>query len=311
MLHRRRSAGPLAALRVLNEGAVPDAPASSALELSVRLQRLMLKLKSENMDEEGTRVDYAAARASSTFSALSATARELRSLQLDSLGSEAERRCLFINLYNALTIQGLAALDELPASPQDVKDFWNTTAYQVGTLTLTLNDMEHGILRGNGRQPAARAPHWPAEDPRASLLALPLDPRIHFALNCGARSCPPIRVYTPANLEQGLAAAAAGFLESETEVDESGVLLSSLLNWYGADFGSTQLEALATVARLLPAASAKRAALERLLVASASARPGLGAQLWSLLVAPVLPMFMPRGPVSVRFRTYDWALNKS
>lgn len=32
----------------------------------------------------------------------------------------------------------------------------------------------------------------------------PCDPRIHFALVCGAKSCPPIKVYTPDNLEEGL-----------------------------------------------------------------------------------------------------------
>jgi len=42
----------------------------------------------------------------------------------------------------------------------------------------------------------------------------PLDPRIHFALVCGAKSCPPIRVYTADALEEGLAAAAAAFCES-------------------------------------------------------------------------------------------------
>lgn len=43
----------------------------------------------------------------------------------------------------------------------------------------------------------------------------PMDKRIHFALNCGARSCPPIRVYTPEELEEGLDAAAAAFCEGE------------------------------------------------------------------------------------------------
>ena len=42
----------------------------------------------------------------------------------------------------------------------------------------------------------------------------PLDPRIHFALVCGAKSCPPIRVYTPASLEAGLEAAAQAFCSS-------------------------------------------------------------------------------------------------
>ena len=51
--------------------------------------------------------------------------------------------------------------------------------------------------------------------PPLLLPPQPVDPRIHFALNCGAASCPPIRVYTPERLEFGLAAAASAFCASE------------------------------------------------------------------------------------------------
>lgn len=59
--------------------------------------------------------------------------------------------------------------------------------------------------------------------PAPGLLPLrpplqPVDPRIHFALNCGAASCPPIRVYTPDRLEFGLEAAASAFCASEWPV---------------------------------------------------------------------------------------------
>lgn len=42
-----------------------------------------------------------------------------------------------------------------------------------------------------------------------------MDKRIHFALNCGAKSCPPIKVYTPDTLEEGLQSAATAFCEGE------------------------------------------------------------------------------------------------
>ena len=45
-------------------------------------------------------------------------------------------------------------------------------------------------------------------------VVTPLDPCIHFALVCGAKSCPPIKVYTAEALEEGLEAAAASFCES-------------------------------------------------------------------------------------------------
>jgi hypothetical protein len=56
-------------------------------------------------------------------------------------------------------------------------------------------------------------------DPRAAaVVGEPIDPRIHFALNCGAKSCPPVRVYTPATLEEGLSGAAEAFCTGEVEV---------------------------------------------------------------------------------------------
>ena len=297
------------ALRVLNsEPASALSAEADPLALSTRLQGLILSLKSEFVREDGTGVDYAAARDSSAFAEYALAARDLQLVEVESLGSEAERRCLFINLYNALTVHGLVTTSPLPESPQTVADFYNSTAYRVGSRTLTLNDIEHGILRNNGVQPASRKPHWDASDERAKL-ALPLDPRIHMALNCGAKSCPPIRVFTPSNLEFGLKAAAAGFLENSTTVDERGVELSSLLLWYGSDFGATQEQVLAAVCNLLPPTSAKRAALQRLLEESRGKPMPLSATLWNAAVSLALPCFMRRGPVNVRYAAYDWALN--
>jgi hypothetical protein len=296
---------------VLNEGPPDSANATpDGLELSARLQRLILRLQAECLSEDGRVVDYGAAQSSAIFAEFRRAARELQLVEPELLGGEAQRRALFINLYNALTIHGIVTLPKLPDSPQSVRDFWNSTAYRVGSHTLTLNDIEHGILRDNGIQPASRTTHWPPSDPRAAL-ALPLDARVHFALNCGARSCPPIRVYTPENIEKGLAAAAAGFLESATEVRDDGtVVLSSLLNWYGRDFGATQAEVLASISQMMRPGSAKRAALEGLLASgAASAQPNLSNQLWCWFVAPLLPAFMPRGGVVVQYAPYDWSLN--
>lgn len=46
--------------------------------------------------------------------------------------------------------------------------------------------------------------------PILSVLSVTKDPRIHMALNCGARSCPPIRVFSAKNLESELEGAAGG-----------------------------------------------------------------------------------------------------
>ena len=44
-------------------------------------------------------------------------------------------------------------------------------------------------------------------------VIVPMDCRIHFALVCGAKSCPPIKVYTPATLHEGLDSATSAFCE--------------------------------------------------------------------------------------------------
>lgn len=57
----------------------------------------------------------------------------------------------------------------------------------------------------------------------ALALFQQVDPRIHFALNCGARSCPPVKLFTPQGLNGELQAAAAAFVAAEVSVpDETG-----------------------------------------------------------------------------------------
>ena len=71
-----------------------------------------------------------------------------------------------------------------------------------------MNEIENGILRGNRRGPGSFQVSFAANSPMAALVVKPVDPRIHFALVCGAKSCPPIKVYSAANLEIGLSSAA-------------------------------------------------------------------------------------------------------
>lgn len=63
--------------------------------------------------------------------------------------------------------------------------------------------------------------------------------RIHFALNCGAKSCPPIRSYEYSNIDQQLELATLSFLSTETEIDENqkSVRVTKLMQWFRADFG--------------------------------------------------------------------------
>jgi hypothetical protein len=162
-----------------------------------------------------------------------------------------EARAFWINLYNALTLQAMMHA-KIQHSVLEFPGFFDCCTYQVhaGSLefTLTLNEIEHGILRGH-RAVLFSAPFVP-NDPRRDLI-LPLEPRIHFALNCGAISCPPIRAYQAEQLESQLELATRSYLQS-VRLENNVVILPRLLQWYAKDFGAP-LEFVRTYHPELPA----------------------------------------------------------
>ncbi len=164
---------------------------------------------------------------------------------------QLEARVFWINLYNALTLQAMMR-NKIQNSVLEFPGFFDCCAYQVFAdsleFTLTLNEIEHGILRGN-RAVLFSAP-LPANDTRQDLI-LPLEPRIHFALNCGAISCPPIRAYRAENLEAQLELATRSYLQS-VRLENGVVIVPRLLQWYAKDFG-TPLEFVRTYHPDLPA----------------------------------------------------------
>jgi hypothetical protein len=70
------------------------------------------------------------------------------------------------------------------------------------------------------------------------LAVTKIDFRIHFALNCGAKSCPPISFYNYEKINKQLDMASLSFLESETEIDKSKkiITVTSIMKWFLADF---------------------------------------------------------------------------
>jgi hypothetical protein len=72
------------------------------------------------------------------------------------------------------------------------------------------------------------------------------DPRIHFALNCGARSCPQIAIFSSTNIEKALNMATTSYCNSEVDIlpEQSEVHLSKLFLWYRNDFCRTDTEVL-------------------------------------------------------------------
>ena len=171
-------------------------------QLIGNLRKSILKLKGNFISDDGSFVNYKDMVVSQDFEEYKKLAAELKALDWSYLKDhEDERKAFFINLYNVQMIHALAAQETLPAAPLKVQGMWSRFAYNVGGLLFTLDEIEHGILRCNKGHPNDNKPKF-VDEARKALILKNLDPRIHFALNCGAQSCPPIRIYQSDKLDQ-------------------------------------------------------------------------------------------------------------
>ena len=153
------------------------------------------------------------------------------------LADPGQRLAFWINVYNGAV---RARLLRDPDAYRRRWRFFETPAVTVAGHVLSANAIEHGILRrsamvlglGYVRNPF---PSWFERLQRVERL----DPRVHFALNCGARSCPPLAAWDSRDLDAQLDAAAATYLRGETAVLRGGteVRVPRLLLWYRGDFG--------------------------------------------------------------------------
>jgi hypothetical protein len=103
---------------------------------------------------------------------------------------------------------------------------------------VSLDGIEQGILRGGrSKYGLGYLPRLPRRLERRYRLEC--DPRIHFALNCGASSCPAIRAYETDRVDDQLDAATELYLEDTVEYDPGAgtVRLPRVFLWYRGDFG--------------------------------------------------------------------------
>ncbi|MFB6210091.1 MAG: DUF547 domain-containing protein [Halobacteriales archaeon] len=146
----------------------------------------------------------------------------------------------WLNLYNAGTQVLLEERPELYASPLRFFRFFGTACLTVAGTGVSLDLIEQGILRGSrSKYGLGYLPRLlPSRFERRYRLDEP-DPRIHFALNCGAASCPPIRSFAPDRIDEQLDMATAGYLETSVEYDPADDVarLPRVFLWYRGDFG--------------------------------------------------------------------------
>jgi hypothetical protein len=218
---------------VLNDGVAGPMQRARIAEALVRAAREL------PIGGEGS-VSYEQIVSSPRFAAYRALTRELRCFDPGVLDGRRERTAFWINVYNALVIDAVISFG-VRDSIREAPGFFHRAAYRVGPYRLALNEIEHGLLRGN-RPLFARLPSpFPDGDPRAALGPGMLDPRVHFALNCGTRSCPPLAFYEAARLDEQLDAAAASFINGGgVRLEDDAVVLSPLFSFYEEDFGGAE-----------------------------------------------------------------------
>ncbi|MCL6267631.1 DUF547 domain-containing protein [Flagellimonas myxillae] len=126
-------------------------------------------------------------------------------------------QAFWINGYNLSVIKGI--VDNYPIkSPLNKAGFFDKITYDIGGKNITLNDMEHKLLRAN----------------------FPKEARFHFVLVCAGLGCPPIisNAYLPSTLEAQLQQQTELAVNNPNFIRLKGkkVLLSQIFEWYKGDF---------------------------------------------------------------------------
>ncbi|OEK05149.1 DUF547 domain-containing protein [Roseivirga misakiensis] len=185
--------------------------------------------------------DYLASE-SYAIELLEKSLRTLEFFALDSLKNDAQKLAFWINVYNGFTNYQIVK-NSLSKSVFEKTDFFTDRALKIGELDLSLDDIEHGILRRNGERKNGKPKQFLADDLRHELMVDEMDYRVHFALNCGSISCPPIAYYSAAKIDAELGLAEQNFSASEFEINDEKkeVICSSIFIWYRKDFGNRYL----------------------------------------------------------------------
>ncbi len=138
--------------------------------------------------------------------------------------SRAGQMALYINAYNACTVKLILDHFEDGRPVRSIKEIggffgkpWGIRFCRVGGGILTLDEIEHDILR-----PAFK------------------DPRVHFAINCASRSCPPLisEPYREATLERQLDVSTTAFINDpgSNYLEDSKLHVSRIFKWFAEDF---------------------------------------------------------------------------
>lgn len=182
-------------------------------------------------DQDGlNRVDYAAWQKDS-HAALKSYIKTLSDVHVTRLGRD-DQFAFWANLYNAKTIDII--LDHYPV--KSIKDIslggsltalvtggpWKAKVVTVSGTELSLDDIEHGIMREIFERPD----------------------RVHYAVNCASVGCPNLqtRAFVGETLNEDLGSAARAYVNSPrgARIHKGRLIVSSIYSWFQDDFGGSE-----------------------------------------------------------------------
>ena len=190
-------------------------------------------------DAAGLACDYAALAASRERGHLAVCLEALEGFDPASVRI-AGQTAFWINVFNAAVLRDapelvLALEDDKP----DVSAYFARPRLKIHGLAYSLDDIFHGVLRGNAPAPGSLRAPMPRDDPRLAHVPMALDERLHFALFRGTRSSPAFRVFESGRLDAQLEEAATQYIQRTVQVEGDGrvIAVPKLLQWYAMDFG--------------------------------------------------------------------------
>ena len=176
---------------------------------------------------DGFVAKYVTTKGEVNYSAIKSNSKELQNIisyfsttKVASSWSKNDQLAFWINAYNAYTIHLI--VQNYPI--KSIKDLdkgkpWDVKRLTIGGTKYSLNNVENDIIRPKFK-----------------------DARIHFAVNCGAKSCPPLlnEAFVGANLDAQLDKMSKQFVNGSGVVKntENQITVSRIFDWYKDDFGN-------------------------------------------------------------------------
>lgn len=173
--------------------------------------------------------------------------RELEEIKtsdiLSAISNDEKRKAFWINIYNSFRIIFLKSNPCLLENQKFRYALFGNKRILIGGNKFSLNNILHGILR--------HSKVWWAKGYLSRVFVKKLerkfrihifDNRIHFAVNYGSKSSPPVRIYDSAEINHQLELSTKLYLDSEVKFyeEENMVTIPQLFNWYAGDFGGLQ-----------------------------------------------------------------------